>query len=140
MDILFFPVEGRGFLEDGVPFGVIDAPVPSRIYEDIQAEGFKVYQQGTAPAKLPDTFVTVWHDFSDDILHADNKARQCRHEWSLVFYTKDISNLYSGLRTVINALKKRGYSISGQGYDVSGALEGYDARAVDVSKIENLEV
>lgn len=109
------------------------------IYTDAAAAGFPVYQQGTAPAELKETFVTVWQDYSSDILHAENKPLQCRHEWTLVFYTKDTAKIFSGLQAVINALKKRGYSISGQGYDVSGAFEGYDARAVDVLKIENLE-
>lgn len=110
------------------------------IFADLAGVGFPVYQQGTAPKALPETFVTVWNDYSDDILHADNKARQCRHDWTVIFYTKDTTQIYSGLQSVINTLKKSGYSISGQGHDTSGAWEGYDARAVDVSKIENLEV
>lgn len=110
------------------------------IFADLAGVGFPVYQQGAAPEELPETFATIWEDFSDDILHADNKARQCRHEWTLAFYTKDKTQIYSGLQTAINALKKRGYLISGQGYDASGSWEGFDARAVDVVKIENLEV
>ena len=110
------------------------------IFADLADVGFPAYQQGAAPETLPETFVTVWNDYSDDILHADNKARQCRHDWTVIFYTKDTKQIYSGLQTVINALKKRGYLISGQGYDTSGAWEGYDARAVAGSKIENLEV
>ncbi len=109
------------------------------IIADLEGAGFSAYQQGTAPAQLPETFVTVWQDDSDDILHADNKAVQCRHDWTLIFYTKDKTQIFSGLQAVINALKKRGYLISGRGYDVSGSWEGYDARAVDVIKIENLE-
>lgn len=109
------------------------------IYTDAAAAGFPVYQQGTAPAELPESFVTVWQDSSDDILHADNKAVECRHEWTLIFYTQDKTKIFSGLKAVINALKGRGYLISGQGYDASGAWESYDARAVDVVKIENLE-
>ena len=110
------------------------------IYTDAGAAGFRVYQQGTAPKDLPAEFVTVWEEPSDDILFADNKPKQCRYEWSLVFYTTDKTKIFSGLQAVIKALKKRGYSISGQGYDASGAFEGYDARAVDVVYIEDLEV
>lgn len=109
------------------------------IYADAETAGFPVYQQGTAPKELDEAFVTVWHDYSGDILHADNKPRECRHEWTVMFYTKDKTQIYNGLQAVINALKKRGYLISGQGYDAAGAWEGYDARAVDVIKIENLE-
>lgn len=109
------------------------------IYTDAAAAGFPVYQQGTAPKDLPASFATVWQDASDDLLHADNKPKQCRHEWTLIFYTKETNIIFDGLKTVINALKKRGYLISGQGYDVSGSFEGYEARAVDVIKIEELE-
>lgn len=111
------------------------------IFADLAGVGFPVYQQGAAPdgVELPATFATVWQDSSDDILHADNKAIQCRHEWTVICYTNDKQKIYSGLQAVINALKKRGYLISGQGYDASGAWQGYDARAVDVVKIEELE-
>jgi hypothetical protein len=109
------------------------------IYTDAGVAGFPVYQQGTAPAQLAETFVTIWQDYSGDILHGDNKPTQCRHEWSLIFYTTDKTQIFSGMQAVINALKKRGYKISGQGYDASGAFEGYDARAVDVVYIEDLE-
>lgn len=111
------------------------------IYADIEAAGLEVYQQGTAPAaeKLPATFATVWQDYSGDILHADNKAVQCRHEWTVIYYAKDTKEIFSGLQAVINALKRRGYLISGQGYDAPSSWEGYDARAVDVVIIEDLE-
>lgn len=110
------------------------------IYADAATAGFPVYQQGTAPKTLPETFVTIWQDYSEDILSADNAPHTCRHEWTLILYTKNTKAIYSDMQAVINALKKRGYLISGQGYDASGSWEGYDARAVDVVKIENLEV
>lgn len=110
------------------------------IFDDLAGVGFPVYQQGTAPAALPDAFVTVWEDDSSDILHGDNKPRQLRQDWTLVFYTKDTKEIYSGLTSVIKFLKTKGYTINGQGYDFSGAWEGYDARAVDVIKISDLEV
>lgn len=110
------------------------------IYTDAAAAGFSVYQQGTAPRELPESFVTVWQDDSGGNLYADNKATEDRHEWTVIFYTKDKTQIFSGLKAVINALTKRGYLISGQGYDVAGSWEGYDARAVDAVFIEDLEV
>lgn len=109
------------------------------IFDDLAGVGFPAYQQGTAPATLPDTFVTVWEDPSSDILHADNKPRQLRQEWTLIFYTKNTTQIYSGLLSVISFLKEKNYTINGQGYDTAGAWEGYDARAVDVVKIQDLE-
>lgn len=109
------------------------------IFDDLSGAGVPAYQQGTAPKTLPEEFVTVWEDASDDILHADNKPRQLRREWTLIFYTKNTSNIFSGLLSVKNHLKAKGYLINGNGYDVGGAWEGYDARGLDVVKIENLE-
>ena len=109
------------------------------IFADLELGGFAAYQQGTAPKELTDEFVTVWEDYSGDILHADNKPRQLQREWTLIFYTKNTARIYSGLISVIDFLKTKGYIISGKGYDASGAFEGYDARAVDVVKIEDLE-
>lgn len=109
------------------------------IFDDLAGVGFPAYQQGTAPATLPETFVTVWEDPSSDILHADNKPRQLRREWTLIFYTKDAQKIFSGLLSVKSFLKTKGYTINGNGYDVGGAWEGYDARGLDVVKLEDLE-
>ena len=59
---------------------------------------------------------------------------------TIAIYTKDTKEIYNGVLTAIKHLKAKGYTINGQGYDFSGAWEGYEARAVDVVKISNLEV
>lgn len=109
------------------------------IFADLKDGGFSAYQQGTAPKKLPEEFVTVWEDPSSDILHADNKPRQLRREWALIFYTKNTEKIFSGLLAVKGFLKTKDYTINGNGYDVTGAFEGYDARGLDVVKVEDLE-
>lgn len=109
------------------------------IFDDLAGVGFPVYQQGTAPHTLPVEFVTVWENPSDDILHADNKPRQLRREWTLIFYTKNTENIFSGALAVKSFLKSKGYIINGNGYDAGGAWEGYDARGLDVVKVEELE-
>lgn len=110
------------------------------IFADLEGGGFVAYQQGAAPQTLPDEFVTVWEYPSSDILHADNKPRELRREWALIFYTKNTEKIYSGLLAVKEFLKTKDYTINGNGYDVGGAWEGYDARGLDVVIVENLEV
>lgn len=110
------------------------------IFDDLAGVGLPVYQQGTAPKKLDAEFLTVWEDPSDDILHADNKPQQLRQTWTLIFYTKNKQNIYSGLLSVIKFLKAKNYIINGRGGDYAGSWEGYDARSVDVEKIVDLEV
>lgn len=109
------------------------------IFDDLAGVGFPAYQQGSAPASLPVEFVTVWEDPSSDILHADNKPRQLRQEWTLIYYTQNAEKIFSGLLSVKNFLKTKGYTINGNGYDVGGAWEGYAARGLDVVKIQDLE-
>lgn len=109
------------------------------IFADLELGGFTAYQQGTAPQTLPAEFFTVTENTSEDILHGDNKPRQLRREWTLIYYTKDKTTIFSGLLSAKSFLRTKGYMINGIGYDVGGAWEGYDARAVDVVKIEDLE-
>lgn len=109
------------------------------IYTDLAELGLPVYQQGTAPEKLPPSFYTVWEDDSGDDVNASNAVQSILHEWTLIYYTTDYSTVYGGLQAAINALKRKGYIISGAGYDFNGNYGEWQARAVDVKKIEYLE-
>ena len=109
------------------------------IYNDLAELGFPVYQQGTAPEALPKSFFTVWEDYSGDNVNAENATQAILHEWTLIYYTKDYSTVYGGLQAAINALKRKGYIISGAGYDFNGNYGEWQARAADVKKIEYME-
>ena len=108
------------------------------IYNDLAGLNLPVYQQGTAPEKLPDSFFTVWEDYSADNLNGDNAVIQIRHEWTLIYYTKDYSTVFSGLQGAIDLLKSKGYVLTGAGYDFNGNYGAWQARAVDVKKIEKI--
>lgn len=111
------------------------------IFKDLNEEtiGRKVWAQGSAPADLPESFYTVINDGSFDNLNADNKEIEVVWEWSVMFYTKDISILYSGIEEVKSLLKSKGYNVRGSGYDFNGKYNGWEARAIDVKKIEYKE-
>lgn len=108
------------------------------IYSDLAGLKLPVYQQGTAPEKLPKSFYTVWEDYSADNLNGDNRVKEIRHEWTLIYYTKDFATIYSGMQSAIDTLKAKGYIISGAGYDFNGTYGEWNARAVDVKKIEKI--
>lgn len=108
------------------------------IYEDLASLGLPVYQQGSAPKTLPESFYTVWNDDTSDIVAADNDGRLMVYEWTLIFYTKDYNTIYSGIAQAKAALKAKGYIISGNGYDFGGAYEEWQARGLDVKKIEKI--
>lgn len=108
------------------------------IYKDLEELNLPVYQQGTAPPSLPESFYTVWEDFSEDNLNGDNKVYQIRHEWTVIYYTKDYQSIFSGCQNAIDKLKSKGYIISGAGYDFGGNYGEWQARAIDVKKNEKI--
>lgn len=111
------------------------------IFNDLNEStvGRKVWEQGTAPAELPESFYTVINDAADDNLNADNKETEIVWEWTIIFYTKDAALLYSGIEEIKKLLKSRGYNVRGFGYDFNGKYDQWEARAIDAKKIEYLE-
>lgn len=98
-----------------------------------------VYIEGDAPTDLPEEYFTVSEDNTSNAVSADNKAQEHLYEFTLAWYTKNPARLYTGLNEAITQLINKGYDIEGVGYH-NGAYKEWCSRAVDVEKIENLEV
>ena len=102
-------------------------------------EQIPVYIEGLAPARLPDEYFTVSEDSTGNAVSADNKAQEHLYEFTLAWYTKDFTRLYTGLNEAITQLIAKGYDIEGVGYGNGTYQNTWRSRAVDVEKIENLE-
>lgn len=98
-----------------------------------------VYIAGDAPDDLPDEYFTVSEDSTGNAVSADNKAQAHLYEFTLAWYTKDVTRLYTGLNEAITQLIGKGYDIEGVGYGNGTYQKTWFSRAVDVEKIENLE-
>ena len=98
-----------------------------------------VYIEGAAPTVLPDEYFTVSEDSTSNAVSADNKAQEHLYEFTLAWYTKDATRLYTGLYEAITQLIGKGYDIEGVGYNNGTYQNTWFSRAVDVEKIENLE-
>ena len=111
------------------------------IFADFNKKTIKkdVWRQGSAPAILPNNFYTVQNYNTSNNLEADNTVKEVRWDWTIIFYTKNISNLYVGIEEAINLLSQKGYEIDGEGYDFGAKYDGFEARAFDVTKIEYKE-
>ena len=74
-----------------------------------------VYIEGDAPPveELPDEYFTVSEDYTSNAVSADNKAREHLYEFTLKWYTKDASRLYTGLIGAIEQLISKGYDAEG---------------------------
>ena len=101
-------------------------------------EQIPVYIEGDAPADLPNEYYTVSEDITSNAVNADNKAQEHLYEFTLAWYTKDPTRLYTGLQEAITHLIGKGYDIEGVGYG-NGAYREWLSRAVDVEKIDYLE-
>lgn len=108
------------------------------IFNDLQDLNKPVYHEGDAPKQLPAEFYTVSEDATLDNINADNEAKQYLYEYTLKWYTKDRSRLYTGLQAAITLLKSKGYIISGLGYQNSPYNDTWVSRQVDVNKLEDL--
>ena len=111
------------------------------IFADFTAEraGAAVYRQGNAPQTLPDKFFTVRNYNTNDEVRADNAVKTVRWDWTIIYYTKDIADLYEAVESAKETLSDLGYEIDGVGYDYQGTYDEWFARAFDVTKIETKE-
>lgn len=104
-------------------------------------EQIPVYIEGDAPAveDLPQEYFTVSEDSTSNAVSADNRAQAHLYEFTLKYYTTDVSRLYTGLNEAITQLISKGYDIEGVGYHNGTYQNKWYSRMVDVEKIENLE-
>lgn len=104
-------------------------------------ETIPVYIEGDAPAveNLPDEYFTISEDYTSNAVTADNKARAHLYEFTLKWYTKDPTRLYTGLQEAITHLQGKGYDIEGVGYHNGTYQNRWHSRMVDVEKIDYLE-
>lgn len=100
-----------------------------------------VYIEGDAPAveELPNEYYTVSEDYTSNAVSADNKARAHLYEFTLKWYTKDATRLYTGLQDAIEQLISKGYDVEGIGYHNGTYQNTWLSRMVDVEKIDYLE-
>lgn len=100
-----------------------------------------VYIEGDAPPveDLPKEYFTISEDSTSNAVSADNKAQEHLYEFTLKWYTKDVTRLYTGLNEAITQLIGKGYDIEGVGYHNGTYQNTWFSRAVDVEKLENLE-
>ena len=104
-----------------------------------KGEVIPVYIEGDAPAKLPDEYFTVSEDNTSNAVSADNKATEHLYEFTLKWYTRYATRLYTGLQEAIEQLISKGYDIEGVGYKNATYQNTWFSRMVDVEKLEYLE-
>ena len=97
-----------------------------------------VFAEGDAPETLPNEYFTVNEDSTTDQINADNQTYAYLYEFTVKYYTKNASTLYSRLIQAIQLLKSKNYITSGVGYANETYHETWFSRQADIKKIEYL--
>lgn len=106
------------------------------IYKDLEDIGLNTYQQGSVPSDMPDSYITIWNDASLDNLNSDNKTNLIEYQFTLIYYTKKWSTIYSVFENIVSLLKSKNYIVDGMGFDIDSGVDEYMARCIEVTKLE----
>lgn len=108
------------------------------IINDDNDNQIPVYAEGDAPSELPDEYFTVSEDYTGDQINADNVTKAILYEFTIKYYTKNATTLYSRLIQALTLLKQKNYITSGVGYRNETYHETWFSRQAEVKKIETL--
>ena len=104
--------------------------------------GLPVFRQGSLSddGEYPDAFYTFWNPRSDGKSFYNNKEYGIIWEFVVYYYTNDATNIETGLKDAIDALKNVGFIIGGSGFDVESEEITHVGRAFRAYIIERSEV
>ena len=108
------------------------------ILTDGSGNQIPVYIEGDAPEDLPDEYFTVSEDYTSDHVSANNEPQSYLYEFTIKYYTKDASTLYSRMIEALQLLRSKQYITTGVGYANDTYEDRWFSRQADVEKIEYL--
>ena len=95
-----------------------------------------VYLQGSAPAKHPDRFFTIWPTASDNHKHYDNQTFGFAWAVEINFYSTDPADVYATLDAARDTLLAAGWKVSGRGYAVASDTQTHTGRGFEAKLLE----
>lgn len=106
------------------------------IYKDLEELGLNTYQQGSVPSDMPNSYITIWNDYSVDNLNSDNRTNLIEYQFTVIYYTTEWSTIYSVFENIVSLLKSKNYIVDGMGFDIDSGIDEYMARCIEVRKLE----
>ena len=99
----------------------------------LESFGYPVMLQGSLlpDEPYPDSFFTFWNGSSEDGSFYDNGNHSTVYRYSIYFYSRSPSLVYSKLREAKQALKKAGFIVNGDGCGVPTDEPSHDGRGMD---------
>lgn len=83
-------------------------------------EGKTIILQGTLAADIPypDTFVTIWTNYTADNSHFDNDVSSVEWNFTLILYSTDPETLSKKAKELLETLRAVGFIPQGKGQDI----------------------
>nr|DAZ37129.1 MAG TPA: hypothetical protein [Caudoviricetes sp.] len=105
-----------------------------KLIEILESFGYEVMRQGSLAddKPYPENFFTFWNNSSSDESHYDNKTVSTVYDYDVNFYSTSPDFAYSKLRDAVSQLKKEGFIVSGDGYDVASDENTHIGRGINV--------
>lgn len=99
----------------------------------LETFGYPVRRQGSLGEgeAYPENFFTFWNNESHDHYY-DNKAAKTVYNYDVNFYSTDPVETYEKLREATGVLRRAGFIISGDGYDIGSDVKSHTGRGCNV--------
>lgn len=99
---------------------------------------YPIFRQGSlnVDEPYPETFFTFWNNNTNDNSHYDNKTNNYIWDFDLNVYSTDPEKVNYLLIEAKEKLIKKGFIVSGKGYDVASDEITHTGRGINVKIIE----
>lgn len=103
-------------------------------------EGVTLLLQGTLAdeTEYPETFVTIWTDYTADNSHFDNDTSAVDWHFTVIVYSNDAAVLEEKSNEVRKALRAADFIPQGKGQDIPSDEETHTGWAMEFLCVENL--
>lgn len=103
-------------------------------------EGKTLILQGTlnADTPYPDSFVTIWTDYTADNSHFDNAVASVDWHFTVVLYSNDPDFLATKAKELLETLRADGFIPQGKGQDIPSDEQTHTGWAMEFICVEKL--
>lgn len=104
------------------------------LIETLEPLGYPILLQGSVEEDepYPDSLFTYWNNDTNGDTFYDNKENSCIWDFDLNFYSTDPEKVNAVLIEAKQLLEKKGFNVSGKGYDVASDEPTHTGRGINI--------
>ena len=108
------------------------------LIKNLKKIGYPIFLQGSilADEPYPDSFFTFWNNTTDSQSFYDNNESAIKWVYTIAFYSTNPITVNTVLLTAKQLLKKNGFIISGNGFDILSDEKTHTGRGLTVQYLQ----